>query len=281
MNWLRGNTNNVYRVFNTNHSKSYLVNKNSLFKYIQSNRVPSLSKLNNLIARILNDPEVRYTRYRLQKGNHGTLGPNLLFTEQNRIPYNRGRGPGSFERETANLANYFFNKPGNKKRQATRDPVYGKNLLLKNIEVYKLTENNKKQLANKKAENAKKNANERAAMLERARKNARERNRARRQQNVRASGAKPNFLWYHTIYDTITNANGQSHGQLNIEHPYSTPININNTIYQAISPRLLRPNQRAVRQEFLNRFGWPANRTVMYIRANYLASQLRRALNST
>ena len=270
-NWLRGNT-NVYRIFNPNHSASYLVNKNSLFKYVESNRIRSLKNLNALITRLNRNATTGVLRgpfrwYREFNAGEGTRGPNILYNTANKNRINGQHGVGSLNAMAQSLGRYQFNKfvPG-RGRVKIREPRYGANLKLLNVKPNKLTNENKRTLRHKKRQNAQNEAAQEANRMRRARNNAAERARLSRQQNERAAQHIPQYLWYNTRNLDLINANGQSYGRRNIPDPYWTPLRIRGTGYVPLTANILPQNMREARQRVINRFGWGTNSTVFYVR---------------
>ena len=187
-NWLRGNT-NVYRIYNPNHTNSKLVNKNSLFKYIESNRVKTLKRLDELVTRV-NATLGEVNRYAEVPYGAGRRIPNLLYR-------NSVNGPkmNNYMKKTHSLNNYVFTKYNEHRGRVTvRNPIYGVNLKLKNIEPNKLTVANKREARKRKRNENKNMAAQRENVMRRVRENAAVRERARRQQNARAG--PPDFMWY-------------------------------------------------------------------------------------
>ena len=281
--WLKGNT-NVYRVFSTNHSMSYLTNKNSLFKVVESNRVRNLKNLNALITRLKRNVETGVLRgpfrwYREFNAGGGHRGPDILYNTANKNNFIRKHGQEEFNKLVTSLGKYNFNKYGHNKRVKVRDPVYGKNLKLINVNPNSLTNANKRTLRKRKYSNNRNEAAELEAMMKRARENAAERARLTRQQNTRAAAHVPVYLWYRKTPQRIVDANGQSHGDfINIRHPYFTPITVRGRNYVAIAPGLLTPNQRNQRNTVITRHGWSNDNTVMYIRDDNLSRRLHNSI---
>ena len=251
-NWLRGNT-NVYRIYNPNHTSSQLVNKNSLFKYVQSNRVPYLQKLNQLVSRV-NATLGQLNRFSELVYHGGQRGMNLLYSNARNMPAFVNQA--TYYGETRPLNNYVFNKfIENQGRSKIRNPIYGGNLKLKNIKPNKLSISNQRQIRKRRRNDQKNEAAQRQNMLRRARLNAEERERSRRQQNVRAAAHQPNHLWYIPSNRGVYDSNGQFYGEINISEPNSQ-LQVGNNFYGAVELRHLSPNLLQQRQRLMNNFGW-------------------------
>jgi hypothetical protein len=280
--WLKGNT-NVYRVFSTNHSKSYLTNKNSLFKVVESNRVRNLKNLNALITRLKRNATTGVLRgpfrwYREFNAGGGHRGPDILYNTANKNRIVSVRGQEEFNKLVTSLGKYNFNKYGHNKRVKVRDPVYGKNLKLINVNPNSLTNANKRTLRKRKYSNNRNEAAELAAMMKRARENAAERARLARQQNTRATQHVPNYLWYDPRNLNLINSNGQSYGRRNIQTPYFTPVTIRGVQYYGVPVGILPQNMRNRRQSVISRFGWNQLSTVFYVRNSVLRGIMNNAM---
>lgn len=280
--WLKGNT-NVYRVFNPNHSASYLVNKNTLFKYVESNRVRNLKNLNALITRLNRNATTGALRgpfrwYREFNAGGGMRGPDILYNTANKNRINKRHGPGSLNAMAQSLGTYEFNKfIQGQGRVKIREPRYGANLKLLNINPNKLNNANERQLRRKKRQNAKNETAQQANMARRARENAAERQRLMRQQNARAREHVPQYLWYDPRNLNLVNSNGQSYGRRNIQNPYFTPITVRGVQYYGVPMGILPENMRNRRQVVIRRFGWN-NNTVFYVRNSILRGMMSNAI---
>ena len=281
-NWLKGNT-NVYRVFNPNHSMSYLTNKNSLFKVVESNRVRTLKNLNALVTRLNRNATTGVLRgpfrwYREFNAGEGRRGPDILYNTANKNRINGQHGAGSLNKIATSLGNYNFNKYGHNKRVKVRDPVYGKNLKLRNVKPNKLNDPNKRTLRKRKYSNSRSEAAELEAMMKRARENAAERARLARQQNTRVAAHVPNYLWYDPRNLNLINSNGQSYGRRTIQTPYFTPITIRGVQYYGVPVGILPQNMRNRRLSVINRFGWNQLSTVFYVRNSVVRALMNNAM---
>ena len=247
LNWLKGNE-NVYRIYNPNHSRSQLVNRNTLLKYVESNRVQTLRQLHRLVTRV-NADLGKINRYSEVIQSGARRGPNVTYSNLVNLP--AFQSPNVYYQNTRPLNNYVFNKFGNERgRLPVRNPIYGGNLKLKNIKANKLSATNRRQLRKRKRNEERNAAAERENMMRRARANAAQRANQRRQQNTRA--ARLTHLWYVPELG-IFNSNGQHYGTIN---NIRNGVTINNRNYIPVRSTSIPMSARTERNTLRQRFGW-------------------------
>lgn len=248
-NWLRGNK-NVYRIWNPSHTQSVLTNRNSLYKFIESNRVPYLQQLHRLITRV-NQQLGQINRYMELPHGTGNRFPNAFFkTSRN------ASAMTNFYRRTRPLNNYVFTRKGINQRDTIRNPIYGGPLMLKNITANNLSVANQRNVRQKRRNETRANAARVSNMMRRVRNNAAAREAQRVAQNTRARQHHPVNIWYDTANQRLYNSNGQNYGSLNIPPPYHhMEFNMFGHTYGGRNANFFDEEDVQRRQNMMNRFG--------------------------